>query len=135
MRDCLIGITSLVKENNSQSQSNFQLLLKGLTDLGTKVESLTNASTAQAAITKSDSRDSQPAVISLTRTADLTSTPACTENIPKDAANTYLKRPEIPSDASRSGTIASTQLNTNAHSSAVSSSTSIGSIADSNKTQ
>ena len=27
MRDCLIGITSLVKENNSQSQSNFQLLL------------------------------------------------------------------------------------------------------------
>ena len=33
MRDCMIAITS-------QSQSNFQLLLKGLTDLGTKVESL-----------------------------------------------------------------------------------------------
>ena len=134
MRDCMIGITSLVKENNSQSQSNFQLLLKGLTDLGTKVESLTNASSAQASITESDSRDSQSAVVSLTPTADQTSTSACTENVLKDTTHTCLKQPEIPSDTSRSGTIASTQLNTNTHSSAVSSSTSIGSSADSTKT-
>ena len=64
----------------------------------------------------------------------MTSTPACTENIPKDTTDTSFKQPEITSDASRSCTVASTQLNTNAHSSAVSSSTSIGSSADSNKT-
>ena len=127
MRDCMIAITS-------QSQSNFQLLLKGLTDLGTKVESLTNASNAQASITESDSRDSQSVVISLTPTPDRTSTWACADNVPKDTANTCMKQPEIPSDTSRNGTIASTQLNTNAHSSAVSSSTSIRSTADSNKT-
>ena len=140
MRDCMSSMTLLVKENNS-------LLLKGLLDLGSKVESLcshkttsssSNATSLQASITLADKRDSQPAFMFLTPAVDpqspQTSTQACTAHVPKDTTDTSFNQPEITSDASRSGTIAYIQSDTDARRSINLSSPCILSCADSTKT-
>ena len=140
MRDCMSSMTSLVKENNS-------LLLKGLLDLGSKVESLcshkttqssSNATSLQASITQADKRDSQPAVMFLTPAVDpqspQISTQACTAHVPKDTTDTSFKQPEITSGASRSGTIAYIQSDTDARRSSNLSSSCILSCVDSTKT-
>ena len=140
MRDCMSSMTSLVKENNS-------LLLKGLLDLGSKVESLcshkttqssSNATSLHASITQADKRDSQPAVMFITPAVDpqspQTSTQACTAHVPKDTTDTSFKQPEITSDASRSSTIAYIQSHTDALRSSNLSSPCILSCAESTKT-